>query len=139
MSELKRLGDIHPDMERYLQEDCYCPGEIYGPDGFFFMVYTVEDMCAVIDSSDDMTGVVATTSMGEESDAPQAIIFWHDEGDGRIIAAQRVDATENNVGIVRSVVQGEKPDGRKLDEFNPGETRKSLEEVMGFADLVIVD
>lgn len=94
-------------MERYLQEDCYCPGEIYSVDGFFFQVFTVDDECRLIERSEDMTAVVATTQRGgEELSKPQAIMFWHDEGDGRIINAQRVDATENNVDIMRTIVQG---------------------------------
>lgn len=30
------LKDVHKDMERYLEYDCYCPGEIYDVSGFSF-------------------------------------------------------------------------------------------------------
>ena len=135
-----KFKDVHEDMERYLQEDCYCPGEIYGVDGFFFQVYTVDDECRLIERSEDMTAVIATTQRGgEELPKPQAIIFWHDEGDGRIIDAQRVDATENNVGILRTIVQGGEPDGRKIDEFDPGDLERQVRKVLSMADAVIVD
>ncbi len=135
-----KFGEVHEDMERFLQEDCYCPGEIYGVDGFFFQVFTVNDECRLIERSGDMTAVIATTNRGgQELPKPQAIIFWHDEGDGSIIDAQRVDATENNVGILRAIVQGEKPDGRKIDEFEPGSLEKQVKKVLDFADAVIVD
>ena len=139
MSEIMKLGDIH-DMERYLSEDCYCPGEIYDISGFFFQVFKADDECVLIAESEGMTAVVAKSGTSDNS-KPQAIIFWHDDDEtpGRIVAAQRVDATENNIGILRSIVNGEKPDGRKLDEFETGSTEKSLKEIARISNLVIRD
>ena len=136
MTDIKRLGEIE-DMERFLADDCYCPGEIYDTTGFFCQIFSVEDECALIARSDGMTAVVVTS----DATRPQAIIFWHDDDEkpGRIIDAQRVDATENNIGILRSIVNGGRPDGRKLDEFEPGSTAKSLKEIMSICDLVIRD
>lgn len=135
-----KFREVHTDMERYLLEDCYCPGEIYGVDGFFFQVFTVDDECRLIERSEDMTAIVATTQRGgQEMPMPQAIIFWHDEGNGRIIDAQRVDATENNVDILRTIVQGGKPDGRKIDEFDPGSLERQVREVLSIADAIIID
>lgn len=136
MTDIKKLGDIE-DMERFLEEDCYCPGEIYDTTGFFYQVFSVDDECVPIERSDGMTAVVVTS----DAVRPQAIIFWHDDEDepGRIIDAQRVDATENNIGILRSIVNGGRPDGRKLDEFEPGSTSKSLKEIMSICDGVIRD
>ena len=136
MTDIKRLGDIE-DMERFLAEDCYCPGEIYDTTGFFCQIFSVEDECVPIERSDGMTAVVVTS----DATRPQAIIFWHDDDEkpGRIIDAQRVDATENNIGILLTIVNGGRPDGRKLDEFEPGSTAKSLKEIMSICDLVIRD
>lgn len=135
-----KLGEVHPDMGRYLQEDCYCPGEIYGLDRFFFTVFKVDDECRLVERGEDMTAVVAMTCLGgEELAKPQAILFWHDEGDGRIVDAQKVDATENNVGILRTIVQGGKPDGRKIDEFEPGKLKRDVSRVLDMCDMVIVD
>lgn len=139
MNEIMKLGDIH-DMERYLSEDCYCPGEIYDISGFFFEIFKADDECMLIAESEGMTAVVAKSSMSDDL-KPQAIMFWHDDDDspGRIIAAKRVDATENNIGILRSIVNCESPDGMKFDEFAPGSTAKSLEEIARISDLVIRD
>lgn len=135
-----RLGDVHEDMERFLREDCYCPGEIYDLSGFFFRVYKVSDECRLIERSEDRTAVIAMTHRGgEKLSKPQAIMFWHDCGDGLIVDAQRVDATENNVGILRAIVRGEKPDGREIDEFDPGSMAKQLREVLSMCDMVMVD
>ena len=140
------LGEIHADMARYLAEDCYCPGEIYDVSGFFYQIYKPETTCVVIAANDERTAVVAkpwNLMKGgySEEDKPQALIFWHDDNEkpGRIIAAQRVDATENNIEVLRKVVDGAESDGSKLDEFEPGSTAESLREIMGLCDLVLVD
>ena len=139
MSEIMKLGDIH-DMERYLAEDCYCPGEIDDISGFFYEIFKADDECVLIAESEGMTAVVAKSSMFDNC-KPQAIIFWHDDDDrpGIIIAAQRIDATENNIDILRTIVHGGKPDGRKIDEFKPGSTAKSLKEIARISNLVIRD
>lgn len=134
------LKQAHPDMERYLQEDCYCPGEIYDTSGFFFQIFKADDTCEVFAKSEGMTALVATSSMSDNCE-PQAILFWHDEpGEPeRIIAAQRVDATENNIGIIFGIVHGIEPDGRKIDEFKKGSQAKALGEILSIADMVIRD
>ena len=135
-----KFGEVHEDMGRFLQEDCYCPNEIYGIDGFFYMLFTKDDDCLLIERNEERAAVVCTISNGKAIDEPQAIIVWYDgESPDRVIAAQRVDATENNVGILRSIVRGEKPDGRTLDEFEPGSLKKNVAKVLDFADAVIVD
>lgn len=139
MSEIMKLGDI-PDMERYLAEDCYCPGEIYDISGFFFEIFKADDECVLIAESEGMTAVVAKSGTFDNS-KPQAIMFWHDDDDrpDRIIAAQRIDATENNIDILRTIVHGGEPDGRKIDEFEPGSSADALNDMLSISDLVIRD
>lgn len=129
-----RLGDVHPDIGRYLREDCYCPGEIYDVSGFFCIVYSADDECDVIEHSDDATAVVMLRASGRESERQQAVMLWHDAD--RVLDALRVDATDNNRGILRSLVRGEEPDGR-IDEYVPGNLARSVERVMSFTDIVM--
>lgn len=126
-----------PDMERYLKHDCYCPGEIYDVSGFFYQVYESEDDCEIIYQNQDATIIIADI----DSNKPQAIYIWHNdcEQPGKIIDTQRVDATENNVGILVAIAKGEKPGGRKLDEFEPGSTKSALSKLMSIADCVMID
>ena len=134
-----KFGEVHEDMKRFLQDDCYCPNEIYGIDGFFFMLFTKDDECFLIEQNEKKAAVVCTTSNGKEIKKPQAIMVWYD-GDtpDRVIDAQRVDATENNIGILRSIVRGEKPDGRTIDEFEPGKLQEQVSKVLNIADAVMV-
>lgn len=137
-----KLGDVHADMERFLRDDCYCPGEIYDLSGFFFQLFDAEDECEIIERSKDMTAVVVPRYNKDGEYRGQAVMFWHDDHDNpsKIVDAQRVDATENNISILRDIVNGIKPDGRrKIDEFTPGSTAKALNEVMSISDAVMVN
>ena len=122
MSETTRLRDVHPDMARYLEEDCYCPYEVYDLSGFFFELFMPDVECVLVARSEAHTGVVAQS----EGHQPQVILFRHDDGSGHILGATRVDATDNNIGIVRTIIEGGSPDGRTLDEFEPGAMAKSV-------------
>ena len=133
-----RLGDVHEDMERYLAEDCYCPGEVYDLTGFFYEIFDVEDEVELVERSAVKTAVVRST--GKDEDRPQAVLFWHDDDrrPGRIVEAQRIDATKNNVELLRSIVRGEEPKQKKVEEFKPGELVKAYREVLDMADAVMV-
>lgn len=67
-----KLKDI-ANMEEYLENDCYCPGEIYDMSGFFFRVYHAEDECVLItkgisqENNEDVICVVCDN---------QLINFW---------------------------------------------------------------
>ena len=37
-----KIKELHEDIERYLDEDCYCPNEVYALDGFFYQNYYPE-------------------------------------------------------------------------------------------------
>lgn len=43
-----KFKDVHPDVERYLAHDCYCPNEIYDPSGIFYMLFPADSECTVI-------------------------------------------------------------------------------------------
>jgi len=128
------LRDVHKDMERYLEYDCYCPGEIYDTSGFFFQVFKPEDECKEIsrgadyrDPEDTVITVVCKN---------QLINFWVRED--KITGAERYDATENNIRIMPLAIAGKLSPEDKLDEFKPGETAKSLNEILSMADAVLM-
>ena len=130
------LKDVHPDMERYLANDCYCCNEIYDTSGFFFDLFFADTECEIVTQTDDASVVIACGSHNPNS--PQCIYFWHDDDTNHIVAAQRVDATPNNIGILKDIAHGVKPDGRKLDEFEPGYKTKSVKQVLDMADMIMI-
>lgn len=127
------LKKLHEDLERYLAEDCYCPGEIYDISGFFFKVYNGDEECIEINRGVDYRDpnkMVLTVECGD-----QIINFW--VKDNRIIDAERYDATENNIRIMPLIIAGTLPSGEGLNEFRPGETKKNLNEIFSIADAII--
>lgn len=147
MRVITKLGEVHPDMERYLLHDCYCPNEIYDITGFSYRLFPADTDCMVIEQSEDMTAVICAVRHAADGtpkwDDAQAIMFWHDNNDGdnpehKILDAQRVDATENNIGILRDIVRGVKPDGRQLNEYVPGKMQRDMDKLMNLCSGVVI-
>lgn len=145
--KVTKLGEVHPDMERYLLHDCYCPNEIYDITGFSYRLFPADTDCVVIEQSEDMTAVICAVRHAADGtpkwDDAQAIMFWHDNDDGdnpehKIIDAQRVDATENNVGILRDIVRGVELDGRQLNEYVPGKMQRDMDRLMSLCGGVVI-
>lgn len=128
------LRDIHDDMERYLEYDCYCPGEIYDASGFFFQVFKADEECKELYRGVDFRNPEETVITVVCRN--QLINFWV-RGD-KIIGAERYDATENNIRIMPFAISGTLSTGENLDEFKPGETKKNLDEILGIADAVLI-
>lgn len=127
-----QLKDI-ANMEKYLEEDCYCPGEIYDVSGFFFQIFQADEECKFLtngnskDSDNTITCVICRN---------QIINFWINT-ENKIVFAERYDATENNIKEMINYWHG-KSDKVTLDEFNKGETSKSLAEIMQYADAICI-
>lgn len=122
------LSEVHRDIERYLREDCYCPGEIYDCTSIFFEVFEPDEECRLICEVPTAKAVICRD---------QILVFWISEDIDRVIDADRCDATENNIKVVPLILSGKKTENDKLDEFEPGKTRKAFNEVMGIADAVL--
>lgn len=126
-----QLKDI-ANMEEYLENDCYCPGEIYDSSGFFFLIFTADDSCKLLIKGsykgEDVTAVICKN---------QILCFWI-ENNKKITDAVRYDATENNVSEIVLVLSGKKTT-IKVDEFEKGKTEADLNKLMNIADAVIID
>lgn len=125
------LSDVHPYMREYLQNDCYCPGEIYDVTGFFFRTFEPDDVCTLLVKGsykgEDVTAVVCKD---------QILCFWIEKD--KIVSAYRYDATENNTSEICSALTGKK-EKIVVDEFENGKTAANLKEIMSIADAIIVD
>jgi hypothetical protein len=89
-----KTRDLHNDIARYLQNDCYCPNEIYDESGFFFRCFTEDEECEILgkhEESEKSGEFIACISDN------QILIFWT-KGES-VIDAIRYDATENNIKI----------------------------------------
>lgn len=144
-TEIVPFEDIHPDVRRYLEHNCYCPNEIYDLDGFFYQLFYPEDPATLVHKTDTMTTAVVTHTEKDkepkQSDT-QLIAIWHDDAEkpGRIMNMQRIDATKNNIQWIIKFMNGTTVKGiDKIDEYVPGSTAASMNQIMSIADAVIVD
>lgn len=121
------------NMEKYLQEDCYCPGEIYDMSGLFFQVFKADEECRLLVNGKTRTKDQTITCVLCRD---QILNFWIDS-DNKIVSAERYDATENNIKEIVNLLTG-KIKRVILDEFEEGETAKSIAEIMKYADAICV-
>lgn len=139
-----KIKDLHPDIERYLLHDCYCPHEVYSFDGFGYQLFYEDQECEKLGEAhlEDTECVVCIANpFNEERKEPQIVVFWL-EGD-KCYDALRYDATENNIEMTKIFLEKGiaylKSTGKKFDEFRPGSTAKSLKQILSIADAVIID
>lgn len=125
-----QLKDI-ANVEKYLQEDCYCPGEIYDVSGFFFQVFKSDEECRILVKSKSKDSVNCVICRD------QIINFWINV-ENEIVFAERYDATENNIKEMINYWNG-KSDKVTLNEFKNGETVKSITEIMQYTDAICIN
>lgn len=133
-----KLKDIL-DMGEYLQNRCYCPGEIYSDDGFGYQIFKEESDCELIGETDKPYNFIAVVCASVFDNAqPQVLIIFRNNEKTAITNIVRYDATENNIKLVKEFINGrvEKAD---FDEYNPGETARSVKEILSIADAIMID
>ena len=139
-----KIKDLHPDIERYLLHDCYCPHEIYSFDGFGYQLFYEDQECEKIgDNFEGNHGIVGCVAHpdNKEEIKPQVLLFTIE--DDKVVDAIRFDATDNNVEMAKIFIEkgneGLSASGKKFDEYEKGSTAKSLKEILSIADVVMID
>lgn len=130
-----KLRDVHSDAERYLAEDCYCPGEIYDVSGFFYQVFKADEECKFVAEGESRNSELFIICVICRN---QLLNFWINQDEDKVVSAERYDATENNINVMKKFISGQDTEGLKLDEFEEGSTVKALEDVLKYTDFVIV-
>lgn len=125
---IEKLKDIL-DMENYLNNKCYCKGEIYSDDGFFFMTFNKEDKCKFLGEHKNFISVLCED---------QILVFWKSEDNKTIQDAIRYDATENNIKLVKEILLGKIEKGI-FDIFPSNTEKQSLEKIMSIADAIMIN
>ena len=130
-----KLKDVHSDIERYLAEDCYCPGEIYDISGFFYQVFNADEECMFVTEGESRNSELFIKCVTCKN---QLLNFWISRDEDKVVDAERYDATVNNVNVMKKLLSGEDTEVLKLDEFEDGATVKALEDVLIHADAVLI-
>lgn len=134
-----KIKELHKDIERYLQHDCYCPHEVYSFDGFGYQHFYEDQECEKIGANKEAVACIAHP-FNEEKNRPQVVLFTID-GD-KCVDALRFDATENNIEMtkifIEKGVEGLKASGMKFNEYNPGEMARSLKQILSLSNGLVI-
>ena len=98
-----KLKDVHPDIDRYLEHDCYCPNEVYDNSGFTYELFTGETPIKLFHVSDfNSEGFSMYYVIAKSSDCyyPQILEIMIDSGKCKNII--RCDVTRNNIEFCKS-------------------------------------
>lgn len=127
-----KFKDVHPDVERYLAHDCYCPNEIYDVSGFFYLLFPADSECTVIAQNAKKTALLM-----ESEKNPYIVMLWH-EGD-TIENAQHLDGTENNLSFAKKYIEDTLVQGKDhIDCFDPDGYNRTMEQMLSLCNGVII-
>lgn len=124
------------NMEYYLKNECYCPGEIYDRTGIFFQVFYPETECRLFCSGSRgaIHGKFVIATADEESD-PQ--IIYIEIEDEKVSSCIRLDATKHNMKEILRFMKGE-ISKMAFDEFDGHDSLKDVVEIMKIADAIMI-
>lgn len=128
------------DMEYYLKNECYCPGEIYSIDGFFYQIFRANTKCKEIgriNSNDNYFSKIPCIFVISQSTdkSNQILIIMHK--DNKIVDIIRFDATENNIKLIKEVLKNNKTE-LKFNEYKETKTKESLEKIFNLVDVIMI-
>ena len=90
-----KLKEVYSDIERYLEEDCYCPNEVYSVDGIFFQIVYADTECSVLGEYNKDGFNIFFVATENSDKIPILMNIWCK--DDRVISMERYDMTENNI------------------------------------------
>ena len=120
-----KLEDIK-GFKNYLENECYCYGEIYEPNGFFFQVFEPEEECSILVENENEKGVICRNQ----------ILYITKNEQGKLDAC-KYDATENNIKMFKKYFSGDK-ENLHFDEFEQGKTQETLKEILKVCDAISI-
>lgn len=98
-----KLKDVHPDIERYLKQDCYCPNEVYDISGYTYELFTGDTQIKLFHvSSINPAGLSMYYGIAKSSDCYYPQILEIIIGSGKCENITRCDVTKNNIAFCMS-------------------------------------
>lgn len=131
-----KLKDIHADIERYLEEDCYCPNEVYSVDGFFYQIVYADAECELLGKYISKEAkytfdvyLVASENSGKE---PMLLNIWCNGT--RVVSMERYELTENNIKGMKNFWEN----GTAFTLSEMQELKKDVAEIMSISDAIMI-
>ena len=128
-----KLKDIHADIERYLEEDCYCPNEVYSVDGFFYQIVYADAKCELLGKyiSKEADDVYLVASENSEKEPILLNIWCKNE---KVVSMERYELTENNIVGMKNFWKN----GTMFTLSEMQELKKGVAKIMSISDAIVI-
>lgn len=128
-----KLKDIHADIERYLEEDCYCPNEVYSVDGFFYQIVYADAECELLGKyiSKEAEDVYLVASENSEKEPILLNIWCKNE---KVVSMERYELTENNIVGMKNFWKN----GTMFTLSEMQELKKEVAKIMSISDAIMM-
>ena len=127
------LKEVHKDISRYLEEDCYCPNEVYSPDGFFFVIIYDNAECKLIDTFERNGDTIYFVATYDSRNNPYLVNIW--VNNDRVMNMERYEMSKQNIREITAFFK-DKTEYVNLSEAD--KTMKELKEIMSMSDAVMI-
>jgi len=127
------LKEVHKDISRYLEEDCYCPNEVYSPDGFFFVIIYDDAECKLIDTFERNGDTIYFVATYDSRNNLYLVNIW--VNNDRVMNMERYEISKQNIREITAFFKG-KTERVNLSEAD--KTMKELKEIMSICDIVMI-
>lgn len=128
-----KLKDIHSDVERYLEEDCYCPNEVYSVDGFIYQIVYADAECELLGKyiSKEADDVYLVASENSEKKPILLNIWCKNE---KVVSMERYELTENNIVGMKNFWKN----GTMFTLSEMQELKKDVAKIMSISDAITI-
>lgn len=121
-----QVKDLHTDITRYLENDCYCQYEVYDASGFFYTLVRPENECVLIGKNKDVIVAAVQTEYGGDK-----LIHFYLEND-IVVDAMHTPMCQQNIDCAKRYFETLEPQPFVHDT-------KSVDKILSIADFVICD
>lgn len=130
-----KLCELHPDVERYLEEDCYCPNEVYSVDGFGCMSVYADAECELLGKY-TYKGTPVLLVATYANIIPILLNIFLDTDGMSVTNMERYDLTEHNINEIKDLLTGKKTTIH-LSEHD--RLLKDTQKILSLSDAVVID
>lgn len=133
-----KLKDFIPDIERYFQEDCYCPNEVYSVDGFRFQYVYADNEAKLLTKgkmNDEDVFLFETIGESGEEKYPILLNVWVDKKN-KVVSCERYEVSKENIENITKFL---KDNSYRFRLTEADDLEKEVAEILNISDAIISD
>lgn len=135
---MKKLKDFIPDIERYFQEDCYCPNEVYSVDGFGFQYVYADNEATLLTKgkmNDEDVFLFETIGASGGGKYPILLNVWVDKKN-KVVSCERYEVSKENIENITKFL---KDNSYRFILTEADDLKKEVAEILNISDAIISD